>query len=83
MCRNQKIIPVSVSLFLRYLLFSNLLRLWDTLYLFARSADPLSAKRDFSEIDHFVTQTFIAHYETSLKETMAISRLTAKATFGR
>ncbi|MCC5021800.1 MAG: hypothetical protein J6386_02905 [Candidatus Synoicihabitans palmerolidicus] len=32
MCRNQEILPVSASLFLRYLLFSNLLRLWDTLY---------------------------------------------------
>ncbi|MCC5021658.1 MAG: hypothetical protein J6386_02105 [Candidatus Synoicihabitans palmerolidicus] len=32
MCRNQEILPVSVSLFLRYLLFSNLLRLWDTLH---------------------------------------------------
>ncbi|MCC5022057.1 MAG: hypothetical protein J6386_04285 [Candidatus Synoicihabitans palmerolidicus] len=36
MCRNQDIIPVSASLFLRYLLFSNLLRLWDTLYLCGR-----------------------------------------------
>ncbi|MCC5025031.1 MAG: hypothetical protein J6386_20570 [Candidatus Synoicihabitans palmerolidicus] len=33
MCRNQEILPVSASLFLRYLLFANLLRLWDTLYL--------------------------------------------------
>ncbi|MCC5023041.1 MAG: hypothetical protein J6386_09720 [Candidatus Synoicihabitans palmerolidicus] len=33
MCRNQEILPVSASLFLRYLLFSNLLRLWNTLYL--------------------------------------------------
>ncbi|MCC5022602.1 MAG: hypothetical protein J6386_07295 [Candidatus Synoicihabitans palmerolidicus] len=31
MCRNQEIPPVSASLFLRYLLFSNLLCLWDTL----------------------------------------------------
>ncbi|MCC5024829.1 MAG: hypothetical protein J6386_19455 [Candidatus Synoicihabitans palmerolidicus] len=32
MCRNQEIFPVSASLFLRYLLFSNLLSLWDTLH---------------------------------------------------
>ncbi|MCC5025574.1 MAG: hypothetical protein J6386_23590 [Candidatus Synoicihabitans palmerolidicus] len=32
MCRNQEILPVSASLFLRYLLFANLLRLWDTLH---------------------------------------------------
>ncbi|MCC5022378.1 MAG: hypothetical protein J6386_06110 [Candidatus Synoicihabitans palmerolidicus] len=32
MCRNQEILPGSASLFLRYLLFSNLLRLLDTLY---------------------------------------------------
>ncbi|MCC5023818.1 MAG: hypothetical protein J6386_14015 [Candidatus Synoicihabitans palmerolidicus] len=31
MCRNQEILPVSASLFLRYLLFSKLLSLWDTL----------------------------------------------------
>ncbi|MCC5023717.1 MAG: hypothetical protein J6386_13480 [Candidatus Synoicihabitans palmerolidicus] len=33
MCRNQEIIPVSASSFLRYLLFSNLLRLLGTLQL--------------------------------------------------
>ncbi|MCC5024626.1 MAG: hypothetical protein J6386_18330 [Candidatus Synoicihabitans palmerolidicus] len=33
MCRNQEILPGSASLFLRYLLISNLLRLWNTLYL--------------------------------------------------
>ncbi|MCC5023695.1 MAG: glycosyltransferase family 4 protein [Candidatus Synoicihabitans palmerolidicus] len=33
MCRNQEILPGSASLFLRYLLFANLLRLWDTLQL--------------------------------------------------
>ncbi|MCC5024648.1 MAG: hypothetical protein J6386_18465 [Candidatus Synoicihabitans palmerolidicus] len=33
MCRNQEILPVSASLFLRYLFIYNLLRLWDTLYL--------------------------------------------------
>ncbi|MCC5025332.1 MAG: hypothetical protein J6386_22260 [Candidatus Synoicihabitans palmerolidicus] len=33
MCRNQEILPGSASLFLRYLFFSNLLRLWNTLYL--------------------------------------------------
>ncbi|MCC5021436.1 MAG: hypothetical protein J6386_00840 [Candidatus Synoicihabitans palmerolidicus] len=39
MCRNQEILPVSASLFLRYLLFSNLLRLWDTLQLSPRRRD--------------------------------------------
>ncbi|MCC5021385.1 MAG: hypothetical protein J6386_00560 [Candidatus Synoicihabitans palmerolidicus] len=38
MCRNQAILPVSSSLFLRYLLFSNLLRLWDTFYSRARAS---------------------------------------------
>ncbi|MCC5023886.1 MAG: hypothetical protein J6386_14370 [Candidatus Synoicihabitans palmerolidicus] len=33
MCRNQEILPDSASLFLRYLLLANLLRLWDTLYI--------------------------------------------------
>ncbi|MCC5023500.1 MAG: hypothetical protein J6386_12265 [Candidatus Synoicihabitans palmerolidicus] len=33
MCRNQEILPVSGSLFLRYLLFANLLCLWNTLHL--------------------------------------------------
>ncbi|MCC5024097.1 MAG: MFS transporter [Candidatus Synoicihabitans palmerolidicus] len=39
MCRNQEILPVSASLFLRYLLISNLLRLWDTLYLLFANPD--------------------------------------------
>ncbi|MCC5021648.1 MAG: hypothetical protein J6386_02045 [Candidatus Synoicihabitans palmerolidicus] len=38
MCRNQEILPVPASLFLRYLLFSNLLRLLDTLYLATTSS---------------------------------------------
>ncbi|MCC5023098.1 MAG: hypothetical protein J6386_10015 [Candidatus Synoicihabitans palmerolidicus] len=33
MCRNQEILPVSASLFLRSLLIANPLRLWNTLYL--------------------------------------------------
>ncbi|MCC5024898.1 MAG: hypothetical protein J6386_19840 [Candidatus Synoicihabitans palmerolidicus] len=40
MCRNQEILPVSASLFLRYLLFSKLLRLWDTLHI-SRAVKPL------------------------------------------
>ncbi|MCC5025798.1 MAG: hypothetical protein J6386_24790 [Candidatus Synoicihabitans palmerolidicus] len=36
MCRNQEILPGSAALFLRYFLFYNLLRLWDTLYVTGR-----------------------------------------------
>ncbi|MCC5022257.1 MAG: hypothetical protein J6386_05405 [Candidatus Synoicihabitans palmerolidicus] len=40
MCRNQEILPGSASLFLRYLLFSHLLRLLDTLYIGTPSQVP-------------------------------------------
>ncbi|MCC5024275.1 MAG: hypothetical protein J6386_16450 [Candidatus Synoicihabitans palmerolidicus] len=87
MCRNQEIIPVSGSLFLLYLLFSNLLRLWDTLYIVAMVAfnDPapppvtVSAEDDLAVI--FMTMPPIAELPDPDERFDATSELPLHAQF--